>query len=126
MDVLKKQTVYTISDIYALPDGERAELIDGQIYNMAPPGRLHQKISWKLHQAIANYIDSRNGLCEVYAAPFAVFLNDDDINYVEPDLSVIGDLSKLDYGFEKDMVEKYDFNETVPVGIFEGFTVKIE
>ena len=96
MDVLKKQTVYTISDIYALPDGERAELIDGQIYNMAPPGRLHQKISWKLHQAIANYIDSRNGLCEVYAAPFAVFLNDDDINYVEPDLSVICDLSKLD------------------------------
>ena len=96
MDVLKKQTVYTISDIYALPDGERAELIDGQIYYMAPPGRLHQKISWKLHQAIANYIDSRNGLCEVYAAPFAVFLNDDDINYVEPDLSVIGDLSKLD------------------------------
>ena len=96
MDVLKKQTVYTISDIYALPDGERAELIDGQIYNMMPPGRLHQKISWKLHQAIANYIDSRNGLCEVYAAPFAVFLNDDDINYVEPDLSVIGDLSKLD------------------------------
>lgn len=96
MDVLKKQTVYTISDIYALPDGERAELIDGQIYNMAPPGRLHQKISWKLHQAIANYIDSRNGLCEVYAAPFAVFLNDDDINYVEPYLSVIGDLSKLD------------------------------
>ena len=96
MDVLKKQKMYTISDIYALPDGERAELIDGQIYNMAPPGRLHQKISWKLHQAIANYIDSRNGLCEVYAAPFAVFLNDDDINYVEPDLSVIGDLSKLD------------------------------
>ena len=96
MDVLKKQTMYTISDIYALPDGERAELIDGQIYNMMPPGRLHQKISWKLHQAIANYIDSRNGLCEVYAAPFAVFLNDDDINYVEPDLSVICDLSKLD------------------------------
>lgn len=96
MDVLKKQKMYTISDIYALSDGERAELIDGQIYNMAPPGRLHQKISWKLHQAIANYIDSRNGLCEVYAAPFAVFLNDDDINYVEPDLSVICDLSKLD------------------------------
>lgn len=104
-------------------------------------------------------------------------MNDDDINYVEPDLSVICDLSKLDdkgchgapdwvieivsagsrsrdymtklfkyrtagvreywivdpdkqmimvYGFEKDMVEKYDFNEAVPVGIYEGFTVKIE
>ena len=30
------------------------------------------------------------------AAPFAVFLNNDDINYVEPDISVICDRSKLD------------------------------
>lgn len=32
-----KESIYTIDDIYALPDGQRAELIDGQIYNMAPP-----------------------------------------------------------------------------------------
>ncbi len=30
------------------------------------------------------------------AAPFAVFLNADDLNYVEPDISVICDQSKLD------------------------------
>lgn len=96
MNVVKKEELYTIEDIYALPDGERAELIDGKIYYMAPPTRIHQKISWKLHQAIANYIDSKNGECEVYAAPFAVFLNNDDINYVEPDISVICDKSKLD------------------------------
>ncbi len=96
MYVLKKEGVYTIEDIYALPDGERAELIDGKIYYMAPPSRTHQKISWKLHQTIANYIDRKNGKCEVYAAPFAVFLNNDDINYVEPDISVICDTSKLD------------------------------
>lgn len=96
MEALKGKDYYTINDIYALPDGERAELIDGQLYYMAPPGRTHQKISWKLHQAIANYIDSKNGDCEVYAAPFAVFLNEDDINYVEPDISVICDPSKLD------------------------------
>lgn len=47
MDVLKEQKVYTIEDIYSLPDGERAELIDG-IYYMAPPSRIHQKISGKL------------------------------------------------------------------------------
>lgn len=52
-------------DIYALPDGKRAELIDGKIYYMAPPGRTHQKISWKLHQAIVNYIDRKGGKCEV-------------------------------------------------------------
>ena len=34
---LAQEKLYTIDDIYALPDGERAELIDGQIYYMAPP-----------------------------------------------------------------------------------------
>jgi len=89
------EKIYTIDDIYALPDGERAELIDGQIYYMAPPNRIYQKISWKLHQAIANYIDSDKGTSEVYAAPFAVFLNENDKNYVEPDISVICDKNKL-------------------------------
>ena len=32
---LLKEESYTIEDIYALPDGERAELIDGHIYYMA-------------------------------------------------------------------------------------------
>ena len=61
MDVARKLESYTIEDIYSLPDGQRAELIDGQIYYMAPPSWGHQVISRKLHQAIANYIDSNNG-----------------------------------------------------------------
>ena len=28
MDALRKDEIYTIDDIYALPDGQRAELID--------------------------------------------------------------------------------------------------
>lgn len=32
----------------------------------------------------------------VFPAPFAVFLNKDDMNYVEPDISIICDKSKLD------------------------------
>ena len=45
---LPKEDIYTIEDIYALPDGERAELIDGQIYYMAPPSRKHQKLSGEI------------------------------------------------------------------------------
>lgn len=96
MEALRREAQYTTDDIYALPDGERAELIDGKFYNMAPLGTSHQKISIKLCQTIANYIDSHNGDCEIYAAPFAVFLNRDNINYVEPDISVICDSSKID------------------------------
>ena len=93
---LPQEKVYTINDIYTLPDGERAEIIDGQIYYMAPPNTKHQRISGMLHTKISNYIGSRRGRCEVFAAPFAVFLNQDDKNYVEPDISVVCVPDKLD------------------------------
>lgn len=96
MNRLKQERIYTIKDIYDLPDGERAELIDGRIYYMAPPSRIHQQILFSLSRKIADYIESKNGDCEVYIAPFAVFLNKDDTNYIEPDISVICDPSKLD------------------------------
>ena len=43
---LLKEATYTIDDIYALPEGERADLIDGHIFYIAPPntkqiGRAH-------------------------------------------------------------------------------------
>ena len=57
---IPQEKTYTLEDLYALPDGERAELIDGRLYNMAPPNRMHQKISGKLHQTIANYISAKN------------------------------------------------------------------
>lgn len=177
MDALRQEEVYTIDDIYALPDGERAELIDGKIYYMAPPSTKHQRLVSRLNQVIANYIDSQNGECEVFPAPFAVFLNKDDINYLEPDLSVICDTSKLDdrgchgspdwiieivspgnkpmdyftklfkyrnadvreywivdptreqvlvYQFEKETMEQYSFGEDVPVGIYEGFSIRVQ
>lgn len=92
---LPLQTPYSLDYIYSLPDGERAELIDGQIYDMAPPNRMHQEISFTLSRKIADYIDSNGGSCKVYPAPFAVFLNDDNMNYVEPDISAICDKNKL-------------------------------
>ena len=176
VDALSKEDIYTIEDIYALPEGERAELIDGKIYDMAPPSRTHQRISGKLYQIIANYIDSKGGKCEIYAAPFAVFLTKDNINYMEPDISVICDLSKIDdkgyhgapdwvieivspenkpmdyftklfkyrtagvreywiVDYTKEMVvvyrlkkimEEYSFGEDVPVGIYKGFSIKVQ
>ena len=86
---------YTIDDIYRLPSGQRAELIDGQLYMMAPPTRRHQQILLSISRKIADYIDRNHGSCEVDIAPFAVFLNENDKNYVEPDIAVICDTGKL-------------------------------
>ena len=177
MEALRKEEIYTVDDIYELPEGERAELIDGKIYYMSPPGWTHQRISGYLHSEIYNYIRENNGECQVLAAPFAVFLNDDNANYLEPDISVICDMSKLDekgchgapdwiieivspgsktrdymtkiikyntagvreywivdpmkqrvtvYLFEQESVEEYAFGTDIPVGIYEGFFIKVE
>ena len=91
-----KENTYTTDYIYSLPEGQRAELIDGVIYDMAPPNRLHQELVMNLSAEIREYISKNNGFCKVYPAPFAVFLNKDDKTYVEPDISIICDKSKLD------------------------------
>lgn len=92
---LPQPKLYTIEDIYALPEGTKAELMDGQLHYMAPPNRRHQELSGMLYRKIADYIGLNNGLCKTYIAPFAVFLNADNRNYVETDISVICDRSKL-------------------------------
>ena len=94
MPLLQEKT-YTSDDYWNLPEGQRAELIKGRFYDMAPPSYIHQKILFALSRKIADYIDSKRGICEVDIAPFAVFLNEDNQNYVEPDISVICDTEKL-------------------------------
>ena len=86
---------YTSEDYWNLPEGHRAELINGQFYDMAQPSYIHQKLCFALSRKIADYIDANNGSCEVIPAPFAVNLHSDNQTYVEPDISVICDKNKL-------------------------------
>lgn len=173
MAVIKREP-YTINDIEELPDGQRAELLDGEIYMMSPPNTSHQRLSMFLSLKIGSYIQKKQGKCEIFAAPFAVYLNDDDYNYVEPDLSIICESNKIDkkgchgapdfvaeivstssrqmdyltklfkyqqagvreywivdpkdksiivYFFEKELIEKYTFQNQVKVNIYEDLSI---
>ena len=144
---------------------------------MAPPNTRHQRILNFVNTEINVFIRKNNGECEVFPAPFAVFLNENDRNYVEPDISVICDKNKITdkgcngapdwiieivssssrvmdyftklfkyrtagvkeywivdptkevvmvYRFEKETMEEYSSGEDVPVGIYEGFCIKVE
>ena len=86
---------YTSEDYWNLPEEERAELINGKFYDMAPPSRIHQKLVSRLTALFNQYIADHHGSCEVYPAPFAVNLDADDKDWVEPDVSVICDPNKL-------------------------------
>ena len=92
---LPKEKRYTIEDILALPEGTRAELINGQMYMMAAPTSRHQRMVMRASGEIYSYIRSHDGNCEVYPAPYGVFLSD-DTDFLEPDVSVICDPSKID------------------------------
>lgn len=87
---------YTTDYIYALPDGERAELIDGKLYPMKMPLTIHQALVGGIACEILNYLDANNKADDVYMSPFAVLLKNDNRTYVEPDISVICDMEKLD------------------------------
>ena len=88
--------LYTIADIEALPEGERAELIDGEMFMMATPTWAHQTLLVGMSADIRQYIREHKGRCKIVPAPFGVYIKDDEHNFVEPDISVICDRDKLD------------------------------
>lgn len=86
---------YTLDDYYALPDERRVELIDGVIYDMASPSLNHQRVSMEVSTAFYNFIKSKKGGCEVFAAPMDVQLDCDNKTMVQPDVFVVCDPDKL-------------------------------
>lgn len=92
---LPKEQIYTEDDYWNLPEDIRAELIDGKIYYMSAPSRMHQEILSSLFAEIKLHIRSKGGSCRVYPAPFTVKLRENKDDTVEPDITVICDRSKL-------------------------------
>ncbi len=93
---------YTFADVLAWDENERAEIIDGEVFMMAPaPSRWHQEISGALFAQLYNYLEGKR--CKVYHPPFDVRLFEqegdkpEDVDtVVEPDLTVVCDMDKLD------------------------------
>lgn len=101
MDNTAESKLYTYADYINYSENERIEIVDGHIYVMSPaPSRVHQGIIMELSTIINSYIKTNKGNCKVYPAPFDVFLTNKEIlesckNIVQPDISVICDISKL-------------------------------
>ncbi len=98
---LPQENRYTMAEALTWDEQDRIELIDGYPVMMAPPSRMHQKISGELFGQLRDYLKGKK--CEVYHAPFAVrpFERDGERPeavdmLVEPDISVVCDPSKLD------------------------------
>ena len=91
---------FTYAEYKNWPDDERWEIIDGEAYDMSPaPGMTHQRMVGEIYRRIADFLEENK--CEVFVAPFDVFLpepneKEDKIStIVQPDISIICDKLKL-------------------------------
>ena len=86
---------YTVEDYFNLPNDQRAELIDGNFYDMATPTTIHQAIAGLVYARILTFIEGKGGSCMPFMSPIGVQLDRDKKTIVEPDVVILCDLKKF-------------------------------
>ncbi|MCE3224246.1 MAG: hypothetical protein K0S58_2426 [Nitrospira sp.] len=77
-------TKLTYEELLLFPgDGKRHELIDGDHFMTPSPNTKHQRVTGRLHHALASFLD-RHSLGEIFIAPYDVVMSPHDV--CEPDL----------------------------------------
>ena len=79
----KPKAKLTFEDYLKTPDGERYELLDGDLIMAPSPNELHQIICGNLGALLLLYV-KQHVLGQVFFAPYDVKLSDTDV--VQPDL----------------------------------------
>ena len=81
-----QRTRATYEDYLNTPEGERYELLDGELVMVPAPNTIHQTLVMELSASLHAFV-KRRALGKVYVAPFDVVLWDgDEANVVQPDL----------------------------------------
>ena len=86
----------TLEQYESLPEDTRVEVFEGITYDMASPSRIHQALITDLITTFHTYIQKKNGICEVFPAPFDVILSKKPLTIVQPDIMIVCDKNKLD------------------------------
>lgn len=80
---------------------ERYEVVQGEAVLLAAPSPFHQEVSGEILRQLLNFLEGKK--CKAYAAPFDVRLferegdSPEDVDTViQPDITVVCDLSKID------------------------------
>lgn len=84
-----------LDDLRRLPEGERAELLGGQLCRKAEPSKRHRELQAVLFREVWECVRQQEDDSKPYMGPYAVYLYADSQNYVEPDISVICDPRKF-------------------------------
>ncbi|SHE39104.1 Uma2 family endonuclease [Desulforamulus putei] len=97
MAVVLSDRIYTVEDYMKLDDGQRYELIGGNLIMVPSPSTNHQRITGKIYRLLSDFAEKKQ-LGEVFDAPMDVVLDNQviqpDIFYISKDRSsIIGELN---------------------------------
>lgn len=90
---------YSYEDLEKLPEDERYEIIEGNLFIMESPHGRHQLLLGELYRQISNYLQDKK--CTVFLSPFDVALSkskkkNEIFNVVQPDLMILCDMDKYE------------------------------
>jgi len=92
----KENKTYTYSDLQEIEDGNRYEIINGNLYLMSSPTTKHQVILADLAVHFSKFFEGKK--CRPFIAPLDVRLDakgKKSKNVIQPDLMVVCDESKI-------------------------------
>lgn len=79
---------YTVDEVLAFPDdGNRYELVHGELFVTPSPNQPHQAVLAELHYLLRGYLAPLRDTARAFFAPADIIWSDDD--YVQPDLFVV-------------------------------------
>jgi Uma2 family endonuclease len=102
--VTTREAKFTRGDYMLLPEGLRAELLDGVLVKEPGPTGWHQYLVGKIHHQLAGLV----GLDRTVVSPIDVFV--DDHNVLQPDILVLA---------ESDAIRRGDRAVAVPILVIE-------
>ena len=80
---------YTVAEVLEFPsDGNRYELVGGELLVTPAPRRVHQRVVGKLHHTLFGYLQDYRGVAEVLMSPADITWGSDE-DLVQPDLFVV-------------------------------------
>ncbi len=138
MSFPQAETNYTAEDFYNMPDDVRAELINGKLYYMASPSRIHQKLEPDISVICdpsklnaRGCIGAPNWIIEIvspssvkhdYFVKLNLYINAGVREYwiVNPQ-----DRNVTVYSIEQDMfhVKTYSFHDKIKAGIYDDLFI---
>jgi Uma2 family endonuclease len=79
---------YTVEEVLAFPDdGNRYELVDGELFVTPAPNQRHQLVLGRLYVRLEAYVAGRSGLAIAFFSPADIIWGPKQ--YVQPDLFVV-------------------------------------